>query len=72
MLLKFEIGGKVEDPGAIVAGICCRWISGMSSISALVKLVEEPDLMNQQEEGPPDVYYISKGRKPSADIGLDL
>src|ERR1700733_6178565 len=58
MLLKFEIGGKVE--------IGCDRCGNMlpldlwDEFNILVKLVEEPDLMNQQEEDP-DVYYISKG-----------
>jgi uncharacterized metal-binding protein YceD (DUF177 family) len=58
MLLRFEIGGKIE--------IACDRCGNMlpldlwDEFNILVKLVEEPDLMNQQEEDP-DVYYISKG-----------
>lgn len=58
MLLSFEVGGKVE--------INCDRCGNMLPIDlwdefkVLVKLVEEPDVMNQQEENP-DVYYISKG-----------
>src|ERR1700721_4402977 len=58
MLLKFEIGGKIE--------ICCDRCGNMlpldlwDEFNILVKLVEDPDIMNRQEEGP-DVYYISKG-----------
>lgn len=58
MLLKFEVGGKIETR--------CDRCGNMlplelwDEFNILVKLVEEPDLMNQQEEDP-DVYYISKG-----------
>ncbi len=59
MLLKFEVDGKIE--------IACDRCGGNNlpldlwdEFNILVKLVEEPDLMNQQEEDP-DVYYISKG-----------
>ena len=58
MLLKFEIGGRLE--------VTCDRCGNMlpldlwDEFNILVKLVEEPELMNQQEEDP-DVYYISKG-----------
>src|SRR5260370_37405764 len=58
MLVKFEIGGKIE--------IGCDRCGNMLALelwdefNILVKLVEDPDIMNQQEEDP-DVYYISKG-----------
>jgi len=58
MLLSFEVGGKVE--------INCDRCGNMLPIDlwdefkVLVKLVEEPDVMNEQEEDP-DVFYISKG-----------
>jgi uncharacterized metal-binding protein YceD (DUF177 family) len=58
MLLKFEISGKLEV-------ICDRCGNSLplelwDEFNILTKLVEDPDLMNQQEEDP-DVYYISKG-----------
>ena len=58
MLLKFEIGGKVEIT-------CDRCGNNLpldlwDEFNVLVKLVEDPEIMNQQEEDP-DVYYISKG-----------
>jgi uncharacterized metal-binding protein YceD (DUF177 family) len=58
MLLSFEVGGKLE--------ISCDRCGNMLPIElwdefkVLVKLVEEPEIMNEQEEDP-DVYYISKG-----------
>ncbi len=58
MLLKFEVLGKLDV-------ICDRCGNSLpldlwDEFNVLVKLVEEPEVMNQQEEDP-DVYYISKG-----------
>jgi uncharacterized metal-binding protein YceD (DUF177 family) len=59
MLLKFEIGGSLEVT-------CDRCGSNRlplelwDEFNIVVKLVEEPELMNEQEEDP-DVYYISRG-----------
>jgi uncharacterized metal-binding protein YceD (DUF177 family) len=58
MLLRFEIGGKMEV-------ICDRCNNNLplelwDEFSITVKIVEEPELMNEQEEDP-DVYYISRG-----------
>lgn len=58
MLLKFEIGGIIE------AG-CDRCGNGFplnlwDEFNIVVKLVDEPDQMNEQEEDP-DVFYISRG-----------
>ncbi|MBI5371569.1 MAG: DUF177 domain-containing protein [Sphingobacteriales bacterium] len=58
MLLKFEIGGTLEVT-------CDRCNNNLplelwDEFSITVKMVEEPDLMNEQEEDP-DVYYISRG-----------
>ena len=58
MLLKFEIGGSLEV-------ICDRCNNNLplelwDEFSITVKMVEEPELMNDQEEDP-DVYYISRG-----------
>ena len=58
MLLKFEVGGKLEAP-------CDRCGSDLplelwDEFNIVVKMVDDPDVMNDQEEDP-DVYYISKG-----------
>jgi uncharacterized metal-binding protein YceD (DUF177 family) len=57
MLLKFEIGGAMEV-------ICDRCNNDLpfelwDEFNITVKMVEEPELMNDQEEDP-DVYYIGK------------
>lgn len=57
MQLKFEIGGDVEVN-------CDRCGNDLKlelwdEFNIVVKLVEEPDVMNDQEEDP-DIYYISK------------
>jgi uncharacterized metal-binding protein YceD (DUF177 family) len=58
MLLRFEVGGKVE----VVCDRCGNTLplDLWDEFNILVKLVEEPELMNQQEDDP-DVYYISRG-----------
>jgi uncharacterized metal-binding protein YceD (DUF177 family) len=58
MLLKFEIGGSLELT-------CDRCNNNLpfdlwDEFNITVKMVEEPELMNDQEEDP-DVYYISRG-----------
>lgn len=58
MLLKFEIGGSLELT-------CDRCNNNLpfelwDEFNITVKMVEEPELMNDQEDDP-DVYYISKG-----------
>ncbi|MBC8033899.1 MAG: DUF177 domain-containing protein [Chitinophagaceae bacterium] len=58
MMLKFEIGGSVKVS-------CDRCgnplpIDLWDEFNIVVKLVDDPDKMNSQEEDP-DVYYISKG-----------
>jgi len=58
MLLRFEIGGCLEVT-------CDRCNSRLpfdlwDEFSITVKMVEEPELMNGQEDDP-DVYYISRG-----------
>lgn len=58
MLLKFEIGGTMEVT-------CDRCNNDLplelwDEFNITVKMVEEPELMNDQEEDP-DVYYISRG-----------
>jgi uncharacterized metal-binding protein YceD (DUF177 family) len=57
MLLKFEIGGTMEVT-------CDRCNNNLpfelwDEFNITVKMVEEPELMNDQEEDP-DVYYIGK------------
>ena len=58
MILRFEIGGKAEVT-------CDRCNNNLplqlfDEFTMTVKITEEPDLMNEQEEDP-DVYYISRG-----------
>ena len=58
MLLKFEIGGALEVS-------CDRCNSNLplelwDEFNITVKLVEDPELMNEQEEDP-DMYYIGQG-----------
>jgi len=57
MLLKFEIGGTLEVT-------CDRCSNNLplelwDEFNITVKMVEEPELMNGQEDDP-DVYYISR------------
>ncbi len=58
MLLKFEIGGQLE--------VNCDRCNNLlplelwDEFTITVKMVEEPELMNEQEDDP-DVYYISRG-----------
>jgi len=59
MLLKFEIGGAVE----VTCDRCGSNALPMNlwdEFNVVVKLAEDPDSMNVQEEDP-DVYYISRG-----------
>jgi uncharacterized metal-binding protein YceD (DUF177 family) len=58
MLLKFEVGGTLEVT-------CDRCNNNLpfdlwDEFNITVKMVEEPELMNEQEEDP-DVYYIGRG-----------
>ncbi|HLX91418.1 MAG TPA: DUF177 domain-containing protein, partial [Puia sp.] len=57
MLLKFEVAGSIE----VTCDRCGNAlpIELWDEFNILAKLVEEPDLMNEQEEDP-DVYYISR------------
>lgn len=57
MLLKFEVGGSL-------LANCDRCNNEITlelwdEFNIMVKMVEEPELMNDQEEDP-DVYYISR------------
>ncbi|SDD47119.1 YceD family protein [Niabella drilacis] len=58
MMLKFEVGGKLD----VVCDRCNNTISLdlWDEFIITVKMVEEPELMNDQEDDP-DVYYISRG-----------
>jgi uncharacterized metal-binding protein YceD (DUF177 family) len=58
MLLKFEVGGKLEVT-------CDRCGNSLpldlwDEFNIVVKMVDDPEQMNDQEEDP-DIYYISKG-----------
>src|SRR5258705_5880511 len=58
MLLKFELGGQLEVT-------CDRCNSNVplelwDDFNLIVKVVDEPEVMNAQEEDP-DIYYIGKG-----------
>ena len=57
MLLKFEIGGKAE----VTCDRCGNPLKMdlWDEFKMLVKLVDNPDEMNQQEEDP-DVFYLSR------------
>ena len=57
MILKFEMGGTVE----VVCDRCSNDLPMQlfDEFVVTVKMVEEPEAMNEQEEDP-DVYYISK------------
>ena len=57
-LLKFEVGGTITVT-------CDRCGNNLplelwDEFNIVVKMVEDPEQMNEQEEDP-DVYYISKG-----------
>lgn len=58
MLLRFEIGGSLEVT-------CDRCNSNLpldlwDEFNITVKMVEDPELMNDQEDDP-DMYYIAQG-----------
>ena len=58
MMLRFEMGGSVEVT-------CDRCNNNLplqlfDEFTVTVKMVEDPEVANDQEEDP-DVYYISKG-----------
>ena len=58
LLLKFEIGGALE----VTCDRCGSNVLPMNlwdEFNVVVKLAEEPDKMNEQEEDP-DVYYIGR------------
>ncbi len=57
MLLKFEIGGKAD----VVCDRCSNVLTMdlWDEFNMVVKMVENPDEMNDREEDP-DIYYISR------------
>ncbi len=58
MLLKFEIGGKLN-----VSCDRCGNVLPLDlwdEFNIVVKMVDDPEMMNNQEDDP-DIYYISKG-----------
>jgi uncharacterized metal-binding protein YceD (DUF177 family) len=58
MLLRFEVGGKVD----VTCDRCNNNlpIQLFDEFSVTVRMTDDPDAMNEQEEDP-DVYYISRG-----------
>ena len=58
MILRFEIGGKTD----VVCDRCSNDLplQLFEDFTMTVKMTEEPEQMNAQEEDP-DVYYISRG-----------
>ncbi|MEI9934345.1 MAG: DUF177 domain-containing protein [Ferruginibacter sp.] len=57
MLLKFEVGGKVD----VVCDRCGNMLTKdlWDEFNMLVKMVDNPEEMNEQEDDP-DVFYISR------------
>lgn len=58
MLLRFEVGGKAE----VICDRCSNELplQLFDEFVVTVKLVDEPEVMNDNEVDP-DVYYISRG-----------
>lgn len=58
MQLKFDIGGTVE----VICDRCGNTLKRQlwDEFNIVVKMTDEPEQMNEQEEDP-DVYYISRG-----------
>jgi len=58
MLLRFEIGGKAD----VICDRCNNQlpIQLFDDFTVTVKMTDDPEVMNEQEEDP-DVYYISRG-----------
>jgi uncharacterized metal-binding protein YceD (DUF177 family) len=57
MMLKFEVGGSLE----VICDRCSNFLplKLWDEFNITVKMVEEAELMNDQEDDP-DVYYISR------------
>ncbi|MFL9483728.1 YceD family protein [Chitinophagaceae bacterium LWZ2-11] len=58
MQLKFDIGGTVDVNCDRCGNTLVKQL--WDEFNIIVKMVEEPEVMNEQEEDP-DVYYISRG-----------
>jgi uncharacterized metal-binding protein YceD (DUF177 family) len=58
MILRFEIGGKAE----VTCDRCNNELPFQlfEEFTMTVKMTDEPEVMNEQEEDP-DVFYISRG-----------
>jgi len=58
MLLKFSVGGKSD----VICDRCGNTLAVQlwDDFEILVKMADEPDKMNEEEEDP-DVFYIAKG-----------
>jgi uncharacterized metal-binding protein YceD (DUF177 family) len=58
MILRFEIGGRAE----VTCDRCNNNlpIQLFDEFTVTVKMIDDPEVMNEQEEDP-DVYYISRG-----------
>jgi uncharacterized metal-binding protein YceD (DUF177 family) len=58
MILRFEVGGKAD----LTCDRCSNSLPFQlfDEFKLMVKMAEEPELMNDQEDDP-DVYYIAKG-----------
>lgn len=58
MILRFEVGGTVD----VSCDRCGNPLNQQlwDDFEVLIKLADDPDKMNQEEEDP-DVYYISRG-----------
>ena len=58
MILRFQIGGKAE----VTCDRCSNElpIQLFDDFTVTIKMTDDPELMNEQEEDP-DVYYISRG-----------
>ncbi len=58
MQLKFDVGGSIE----VICDRCGNTINQQlwDEFTIIVKMVDNPDEMNEQEEDP-DIYYISRG-----------
>ena len=58
MQLKFDVDGTVD----VICDKCGNTLPMQlwDEFNIIVKMVDEPELMNEQEEDP-DVYYISRG-----------
>ncbi len=57
LMLKFEIGGAVKLPCDMCGNILDKQL--WDDFEVLVKMVDEPEKMNDEEDDP-DIYYISR------------